>query len=99
MWLSASRTGGGATLFCMLAVGSILPLAGLALNPPDVDPGQDVGGGDERDEQQGRGPGLLLQVGVRDERVPEDRQRKRAHRLQGIRLDDVVAERGEEERS
>src|ERR1700730_17265628 len=64
---SASRTGGGATSVCIGVVAIILPLTGLPLNPPDVDPGQDVGGGDESDEKQRGAPGLLLQVGVGDE--------------------------------
>src|ERR1700736_55925 len=92
---SASRAGGGATSVCIVAIVIILPLAGLALNPPDKDPGEDVGGGDESDEQQRGAPSLLLQVGVGDERIPEDGERQRAHRLQGVGLDDVVAERRE----
>ena len=35
-----------------VVVAIILPLTGLALNPPDVDPGQDVGGRNKRHEKQ-----------------------------------------------
>src|SRR3984893_7834025 len=94
---STSLTGDGATSLCIVAVVIILPLAGLALNPPDIDTRQDVGGRDEGDEKQRGAPGLLLQVGVGDERIPEDGERQRAHRLQGGGLDDVGAERREEE--